>query len=157
MGYLVGAMFGLIIGLTFSTLDDKWGGVPIPVMTMILGGAFGRLSAELDRRESVSRASGVKPLIANPPIDNRNFQSLRDGNVIVLFPDLGLPAADWKVRSWHKRPGQFVEVGEVLLEVAYNQIKSEIPAPVSGDLVSINKVEGSSVSHGMALGTIARR
>lgn len=157
VGSLVGATLGFMMGITVSSMDDKWAGMPIPGIMMCLGMALGRFYAELDRRESESRVRVVKPPVVSQPIDKRNFQSLEDRKIVVLLPDLGLPDADWKVRIWHKVPGQFVEVGETLLEVSYNQIKSDIPSPVSGDLLTINKLVGSNVSTGAALATISRR
>lgn len=98
VGSLVGATMGFMMGITVSSMDDKWAEMPIPGIMMCLGMALGRFYAELDRRESENRARVVKPPVVNQPIDKRNSQSLEDRKVVVLLPDLGLPAADWKVR-----------------------------------------------------------
>jgi 2-oxoglutarate dehydrogenase E2 component (dihydrolipoamide succinyltransferase) len=73
----------------------------------------------------------------------------------VLMPQLGETVAEGTIAAWHKQPGDAVEKGDVLLDVETDKVATEIEAPVSGVLASIDIAEGETVDVGTVLAVIA--
>jgi pyruvate dehydrogenase E2 component (dihydrolipoamide acetyltransferase) len=72
----------------------------------------------------------------------------------ILMPQLGETVTEGTIAAWHKRAGDTVEKGEILIDVETDKVATEIPAPVSGELSSINVPEGETVDVGTVLGVI---
>ncbi len=72
----------------------------------------------------------------------------------VLMPQLGETVSEGTISAWHKKAGDPVEKGEMLLDVETDKVATEIPAPVSGVLSSINVAEGETVDVGTVLAVI---
>ncbi len=72
----------------------------------------------------------------------------------VLMPQLGETVTEGTVAAWHKKAGDTVEKGEMLLDVETDKVATEIPAPVSGVLSSINVAEGDTVDVGTVLAVV---
>jgi len=72
----------------------------------------------------------------------------------VLMPQLGETVLEGTVATWHKRAGDEVAKGDVLLDVETDKAATEIEAPASGLLSAINVEEGSTVDVGTVLATI---
>ncbi len=73
----------------------------------------------------------------------------------VLMPQLGETVAEGTIAAWHKRAGDAVAKGDVLLDVETDKVATEIEAPVSGVLASIDIAEGETVDVGTVLAVIA--
>jgi len=73
----------------------------------------------------------------------------------VLMPQLGETVAEGTIAAWHKQVGDAVEKGDVLLDVETDKVATEIEAPVSGVLASIDIAEGETVDVGTVLAVIA--
>lgn len=73
----------------------------------------------------------------------------------VLMPQLGETVTEGTVSAWHKKAGDGVEKGEMLLDVETDKVATEITAPVTGVLSSINVAEGDTVDVGTVLAVIA--
>lgn len=73
----------------------------------------------------------------------------------VLMPQLGETVTEGTVAGWHKKVGDPVEKGEMLLDVETDKVATEITAPASGVLSSINVPEGDTVDVGTVLAVIA--
>ena len=73
----------------------------------------------------------------------------------VLMPQLGETVAEGTIAAWHKQPGDSVEKGDLLLDVETDKVATEIEAPVSGVLASIDVPEGETVDVGTVLAVIA--
>ena len=57
-------------------------------------------------------------------------------NIEVELPDLGNDSGDHAtVVEWHFEEGEFVEQGEILMEVACESGTIEVPCPRSGNLI----------------------
>ena len=56
-------------------------------------------------------------------------------NVDVETPDLGTDNEQGTVMAWHFDEGEFVEEGEVLLEISTESGPVEVPAPQAGVLL----------------------
>ena len=73
----------------------------------------------------------------------------------VLMPQLGETVAEGTIAAWHKQAGDTVEKGDILLDVETDKVATEIEAPVSGVLASIDIAEGETVDVGTVLAVIA--
>ena len=76
------------------------------------------------------------------------------GSTVVTMPALGESVSEGTVTRWLKSVGDQVNADEALLEVSTDKVDTEIPAPVSGTLISIDVPVDSTVPVGARLATI---
>lgn len=74
--------------------------------------------------------------------------------VNVLLPQFGMGMTEGEIQEWKKNVGDRVEKGETLLEVEAAKTVVEVPAPVSGTLVTIEAEQGDTVEVRSILATI---
>ncbi len=72
----------------------------------------------------------------------------------VIMPQLGETVGEGTISGWHKQAGDAVEKGDVLLDVETDKVATEIEAPASGILTSIDVPEGETVDVGTVLAVI---
>ncbi len=72
----------------------------------------------------------------------------------VIMPQLGETVGEGTIAGWHKQAGDAVEKGDVLLDVETDKVATEIEAPASGILTSIDVPEGETVDVGTVLAVI---
>ncbi|MDH3747268.1 MAG: 2-oxo acid dehydrogenase subunit E2 [Gammaproteobacteria bacterium] len=73
----------------------------------------------------------------------------------VLMPQLGETVSEGTIAAWHKKAGDTVEKGDMLLDVETDKVATEITAPGSGVLRDILIAEGETVDVGTVLAVIA--
>ncbi|MEI9907514.1 MAG: biotin/lipoyl-containing protein [Actinomycetota bacterium] len=73
---------------------------------------------------------------------------------VVSMPALGESVSEGTVTRWLKRVGDNVTVDEALLEVSTDKVDTEIPAPISGVLLSIDVPVDATVPVGARLALI---
>lgn len=73
----------------------------------------------------------------------------------IVMPQLGETVTEGTIAAWHKKAGDTVEKGEMLLDVETDKVATEIVAPASGTLSSIDVAEGTTVDVGTLLAVIA--
>ena len=61
------------------------------------------------------------------------------------------------VAVWHKKPGDFVELDDVIVEIETEKVILEVPAEDSGVLTEIKAKEGETVGEQQVLGIIERK
>ena len=94
----------------------------------------------------------VPPAASVPtPAPNANSSS---GATLVVMPALGESVSEGTVTRWLKAVGDQVSADEPLLEVSTDKVDTEIPAPTSGTLLSIDVAVDSTVPVGARLATI---
>ncbi|PWB72450.1 MAG: dihydrolipoyllysine-residue succinyltransferase [Anaerolineales bacterium] len=74
--------------------------------------------------------------------------------VEILVPEMGESVLEATVTSWLKQEGDFVNVGDVLVELETDKVNLEVGAKSSGKLVNIKVKEGEDVKVGDVLGLI---
>jgi len=72
----------------------------------------------------------------------------------VIMPQLGETVGEGTIAGWYKQAGDAVEKGDVLLDVETDKVATEIEAPASGILASIDVPEGETVDVGTVLAVI---
>jgi 2-oxoisovalerate dehydrogenase E2 component (dihydrolipoyl transacylase) len=70
---------------------------------------------------------------------------------VIKLPDLGEGTVEAEVVAWHVKPGDDVSEDDVLVEVMTEKAAVELPAPVSGKIVSTTGQAGDMVAVGAEL------
>ena len=70
---------------------------------------------------------------------------------VFKMPDLGEGTVDAEIVAWHTRPGDAVAEDQLIVEVMTDKAAVEVPAPVSGRVVSITGTPGDKVAVGSPL------
>ena len=70
------------------------------------------------------------------------------------MPKMGESITEGTVLTWHKKPGEKVELDETLLEIGTDKVDTEIPSPADGVLEEILVQEGETVEVGTAIAII---
>ena len=72
----------------------------------------------------------------------------------VTMPQMGVSVAEGTITEWRKRPGDWVERDETVVEISTDKIETEVPSPASGRLKEILVEVGETVDVGVLLATI---
>jgi 2-oxoisovalerate dehydrogenase E2 component (dihydrolipoyl transacylase) len=67
------------------------------------------------------------------------------------MPDLGEGTVDAEIVAWHTKPGDVVSEDQLIVEVMTDKAAVEVPAPVSGRVVSVSGSPGDKVAVGSPL------
>src|SRR6476619_2071882 len=70
---------------------------------------------------------------------------------VFKMPDLGEGTVSAEVVAWHVKPGDLVQEDQVMCEVMTEKSAVEMPAPVTGRILSINGEPGDMVAVGSEL------
>ncbi|MCA2256003.1 2-oxo acid dehydrogenase subunit E2 [Mycobacterium intracellulare] len=72
----------------------------------------------------------------------------------VTLPSLGENVNEATITRWLKAPGERIDAGEALLEVATDKVDNEIPSPVTGTIREILVAEGDLVAVDVVLAIV---
>lgn len=75
---------------------------------------------------------------------------------VIKIPKLGLTMTEGTVFKWHKKEGEEVKSGDILLELATDKLVNEITAEEDGVLRKIILKEGETSAVGAPVGIIAK-
>src|ERR1700712_1580163 len=53
----------------------------------------------------------------------------------LLLPKMGESVAEATIIKWNKKPGDYIDADEAVMEIATDKVDSEVPSPVSGKLI----------------------
>src|ERR1700727_3775743 len=67
------------------------------------------------------------------------------------MPDLGEGTVDAEIVAWHTKPGDTVNEDQLIVEVMTDKAAVEVPAPVSGRVLSITGSPGDKIAVGSPL------
>ncbi|HXA37215.1 MAG TPA: dihydrolipoamide acetyltransferase family protein [Steroidobacteraceae bacterium] len=70
---------------------------------------------------------------------------------VFKMPDLGEGTVDAEIVAWHTKPGDVVTEDQLIVEVMTDKAAVEVPAPVSGRVLSITGAPGDKVAVGSPL------
>jgi 2-oxoisovalerate dehydrogenase E2 component (dihydrolipoyl transacylase) len=70
---------------------------------------------------------------------------------IFKMPDLGEGTVDAEIVAWHAKPGDQVTEDQLIVEVMTDKAAVEVPAPVSGRVLSVSGAPGEKVAVGSPL------
>ncbi|MEK6228280.1 MAG: dihydrolipoamide acetyltransferase family protein [Actinomycetota bacterium] len=72
----------------------------------------------------------------------------------VHMPQMGVSVAEGTITAWRKRPGDWVERDEVIVEISTDKVETEVPSPAAGRVAELLVEEGSTVDVGTLLAVI---
>ena len=72
----------------------------------------------------------------------------------ILVPVLGESITEATVSKWLKNKGETVDADEPIVELETDKVNLEVPSPVTGKLIEINSIDGSTVKVGEILGSV---
>jgi pyruvate/2-oxoglutarate dehydrogenase complex dihydrolipoamide acyltransferase (E2) component len=70
------------------------------------------------------------------------------------MPQMGVSVAEGTIAEWKKRPGDWVERDETIVDISTDKIETEIPSPAAGRVTEILVEVGVTVPVGELLATI---
>ena len=70
------------------------------------------------------------------------------------MPQMGVSVAEGTITAWRKRPGDWIERDETVVEISTDKVETEVPAPAAGRLLEILVEEGATVDVGTPLARI---
>src|SRR4051812_48712076 len=70
------------------------------------------------------------------------------------MPQMGVSVAEGTIADWKKRPGDWIERDETIVEISTDKIETEIPSPVAGRVTEILIEVGVTVPVGELLARI---
>ena len=70
---------------------------------------------------------------------------------VFKMPDLGEGTVEAEIVAWHTQPGAVVTEDQVIVEVMIDKAAVEVPAPVSGRVLSVTGAPGDKVAVGSPL------
>ncbi|MCH7782186.1 2-oxo acid dehydrogenase subunit E2, partial [candidate division KSB1 bacterium] len=74
--------------------------------------------------------------------------------VEIILPQMGESVSEGTILKWMKKPGDRVELDEILFEISTDKVDSEIPSPATGIITELKAAEGDTVGIGSVLGYI---
>jgi 2-oxoglutarate dehydrogenase E2 component (dihydrolipoamide succinyltransferase) len=72
----------------------------------------------------------------------------------VIMPKMGESITEGTILTWHKKPGDTIEVDETIVEVSTDKVDTEIPSPESGTITELLFNEGDVVEVGKIIAKI---
>ena len=72
----------------------------------------------------------------------------------VVMPQMGESITTGTITKWHKKPGDTIEIDEILLEISTDKVESEIPSPFGGKVEQLLFEEGETIDVGVAIAII---
>ena len=103
----------------------------------------------------VAEAKKPEPAPAPVPTPSKPAPAANMQTVDVVMPKMGESIMEGTILTWHKQPGDEVEMDETLLEIATDKVDTEVPSPAEGILHSIEIPEGETVEVGTVIARIA--
>ena len=72
----------------------------------------------------------------------------------IVMPQMGESITNGTITKWHKKPGDKIEIDEILLEISTDKVESEIPAPIGGVVTEVLYSEGETIDVGIKIAVI---
>lgn len=72
----------------------------------------------------------------------------------IVMPQMGESITNGTITKWHKKPGDKIEIDEILLEISTDKVESEIPSPFEGRVDAILFEEGETIDIGIKIAEI---
>jgi pyruvate dehydrogenase E2 component (dihydrolipoamide acetyltransferase) len=116
--------------------------------------AQGASGQEPPAEEAPAQEAPAGEPAAQPAAQDRGSSGGSGKGTSVTMPALGESVTEGTVTRWLKAVGDEVAADEPLLEVSTDKVDTEIPAPVSGTLLSISVQEDETVDVGAELAVI---
>ncbi|HEY1429331.1 MAG TPA: biotin/lipoyl-containing protein, partial [Candidatus Tumulicola sp.] len=138
-----------LVDVTTDKVDVEVPATASGVIAQILAAAgdtvaVGAVLAEIDTSRSNGHAAGAAS-------NGAPAAAVDSVPVVVTLPEMGESVTEGSVVEVRRAVGDWVEEGDVLIEVTTDKVDVEVPAPSAGRVVRIDVKAGDTVSVGAAL------
>jgi 2-oxoglutarate dehydrogenase E2 component (dihydrolipoamide succinyltransferase) len=72
----------------------------------------------------------------------------------LLLPKMGESVAEATIIKWLKKPGDYIDADDAVVEIATDKVDSEVPSPVSGTLLEWQCAEDDVIEVGKVIAII---
>ncbi len=72
----------------------------------------------------------------------------------VVMPKMGESITEGTIITWHKQPGDKIELDETIVEIGTDKVDTEVPSPAAGYLQEQHVAEGDTVEVGTVIATL---
>lgn len=72
----------------------------------------------------------------------------------IVMPQMGESITNGTITKWHKKPGDKIEIDEILLEISTDKVESEIPSPFAGRVAEVLFEEGETIDVGIKIASV---
>lgn len=72
----------------------------------------------------------------------------------IVMPQMGESITNGTITKWHKKPGDKIEIDEILLEISTDKVESEIPSPFAGRVAEVLFEEGETIDVGVKIASV---
>ncbi|OJH43874.1 2-oxoglutarate dehydrogenase complex dihydrolipoyllysine-residue succinyltransferase [Paracoccus sp. SM22M-07] len=103
------------------------------------------LLAQIDEAGTAAAPAKAKAEEAKPAEKSEGQDKMTGKSVDVMVPSLGESVTEATVATWFKKPGDSVEMDEMLCELETDKVSVEVPSPAAGVLAEILAEEGATV------------
>src|SRR6478609_4666226 len=105
-----------------------------------------RTCTRSSRRRCSTRPSASSRASCSPsePSAGKNNKANEMSLIEVKVPQLSESVAEATLLQWKKKPGQAVEIDEILVEIETDKVVLEVPAPAAGVLAQVLKNDGDT-------------
>ena len=79
---------------------------------------------------------------------------MSSSDIELRMPQMGVSVAEGTITAWRKRPGDWIERDETVVEISTDKVETEVPSPAAGRLREILVEEGATVDVGTLLATL---
>lgn len=114
--------------------------------------------SEIAAAAPLAQSDAPTPVLADPVVPTQPAATPAPGGADVtevLMPALGESVADGTVTAWLKKPGEWVDADEPIVEVATDKVDSEVPSPASGFLADILVAQDETVAVGTVIALVS--
>ncbi len=145
----------ILVDVTTDKVDVEVPSTASGVITAIHGGdgdtvSVGSVLAEIDTK--ATRPAGTSQA---EPVEAPAKPSVPSGPpVSVTLPEMGESVAEGTIVAWRKKPGDYVEEGEPIVDVTTDKVDVEVPSTASGTIIALHGEEGATVAVGALLAEV---
>src|ERR1700737_1464002 len=74
--------------------------------------------------------------------------------VNVPLPEMGESVSEGSIVEWRKKPGDWVDEGETIVDITTDKVDVEVPSTAAGIITALHGDEGATISVGAVLAEI---
>lgn len=108
----------------------------------------------VDDQPEIGALDTVGEETGKTPTDSVSNVAVTDTEVAIIVPNIGLTITEVQIAKWHKKVGDWIEVGDELLDFESDKSVMSLEAEIPGKLVNVIAEEGAEVTIGAVVGYI---
>lgn len=102
-------------------------------------------------REGEAEPEEKEPEVPDDELKEATFEAAGGDMLDIVMPKMGESITEGTILTWHKQPGDEVDLDETILEIGTDKVDTEVPSPAEGVLAEILVEEGETVEVGTVI------